>query len=241
MSKDTLYSAAHERLAPFEFDEQVARVFPDMIKRSVPGYSHIILNIGVLAGEYAQPNSRLYDLGSSLGAASIAMRHRVHAPGVEIIAIDNSAAMLQRSRDFLDTEEYDIPVITECADIRHVPINNASVVVLNFTLQFVPPVDRLALLEKIHQGLNPGGVLILSEKLASNDDTTQQWMDQHHRLFKRAQGYSELEIAQKRAAIENVLIPDTAETHQQRLTDAGFSSVHQWFYSFNFASFVAHK
>ncbi|WLD57393.1 carboxy-S-adenosyl-L-methionine synthase CmoA [Salinispirillum sp. LH 10-3-1] len=241
MSKDTLYSQAHDRLAPFEFDEQVARVFPDMIKRSVPGYSHIILNIGVLAGQYAQPNSRLYDLGSSLGAASVAMRHRVQAPGVEIVAIDNSAAMLQRSRDFLDTEESDIPVITQCADIRNVDISNASVVVLNFTLQFVPPTDRLALLQSIHHGLNPGGILILSEKLASADTEAQQWMDKHHTLFKRAQGYSDLEIAQKRAAIENVLIPDTAEAHHERLAHAGFSASHQWFHSFNFASFVAHK
>lgn len=241
MNKDNLYAHAREQLTPFEFDEQVARVFPDMIKRSVPGYSHIVLNIGVLAGEYAQPHSRIYDLGSSLGAATVAMRHRVQAPGVEIIAIDNSAAMLTRSRDFLDAEESDIPVITQCADIRHVEISNASVVVLNFTLQFIPPADRMALLKNIHRGLNPGGILILSEKIASPDLTEQQWMDQHHHLFKRAQGYSDLEIAQKRAAIENVLIPDTSETHRSRLLDAGFSGVHQWFHSFNFVSYVAHQ
>lgn len=241
MQKDDIYANPRSQLAPFQFDEQVARVFPDMIKRSVPGYSHIILNIGVLAGAYAQPDSRVYDLGSSLGAASIAMRHRIVAPGVEIFAVDNSADMLERSRDFLETEESDIPVHSMCADIRHIEITRASVVVLNFTLQFIPPDDRQALLKRIHQGMMPGGILILSEKLHFTDPQQQQWLDEHHLLFKRAQGYSDLEIAQKRAAIENVLIPDTEEVHHQRLNAAGFSSSYCWFRSFNFASFVAHK
>lgn len=241
MQKDDLYASPRDQLAPFQFDEQVARVFPDMIKRSVPGYSHIILNIGVLAGAYAQPNSKVYDLGSSLGAASIAMRHRISAPGVEILAIDSSADMLRRSRDFLDAEESDIPVLNICADIRQVDIKRASVVVLNFTLQFIPPDDRLALLIRIYQGLLPGGILILSEKLRFADPEEQEWLDQHHLLFKRAQGYSDLEIAQKRAAIENVLIPDTEDDHYKRLSAAGFSAAHCWFRSFNFASFVAHK
>ena len=238
---DKIYANPQQNLADFRFDDQVARVFPDMIKRSVPGYSHIIGTIGILAERYAQPNSRIYDLGSSLGAATLAMRHRIHAPGVSIIAVDNSAAMLARSSDFLDLEESPIPVETLCADITELTIENCSFAVLNFTLQFVPLAQRLGTIQRIYDGLLPGGALVLSEKLAFTDAKHEDLLTRHHHDFKRANGYSDLEIGQKRQAIERVLIPETAQDHMQRLEQAGFGQVSQWFQSFNFASFIALK
>lgn len=238
---DKIYANPQQNLADFRFDDQVARVFPDMIKRSVPGYSHIIGTIGILAERYAQPNSRIYDLGSSLGAATLAMRHRIHAPGVTIIAVDNSAAMLARSTDFLDLEESPIPVETLCADITELAIENCSFAVLNFTLQFVPLTQRLSTIKRIYDGLLPGGALVLSEKLAFADAKHEELLIRHHHDFKRANGYSDLEIGQKRQAIERVLIPETAQDHIQRLELAGFGQVSQWFQSFNFASFIAIK
>ncbi|MEX0622308.1 carboxy-S-adenosyl-L-methionine synthase CmoA [Saccharospirillum sp.] len=240
-ARDMIYASDHGQVADFRFDDTVARVFPDMIKRSVPGYSHIIGMIGILAEQYAQPNSRLYDLGSSLGAASLAMRHRVHAPGAVIVAVDNSEAMLQRSRDFLESEDLPTPVQTLCADITSLTLENASFVVLNFTLQFIPLEQRQATLQRIYDGMLPGAALVLSEKLRFPDPVQDQLLIQHHHDFKRANGYSDLEISQKRQAIERILLPETAEDHLQRLDAVGFSTATLWFQSFNFASFLAIK
>lgn len=239
--KDTIYASDHGQVADFRFDEQVARVFPDMIKRSVPGYSHIIAMIGVLAEQYAQPDSQLYDLGSSLGAASLAMRHRVHAPGARIIAVDNSQAMLDRSRDFLDSEDLPTPVQTLCTDITELTLERASFVVLNFTLQFIPLEQRQATLQRIYDGMLPGGALVLSEKLRFEDPVQEQLLSQHHHDFKRANGYSDLEISQKRQAIERVLLPESADDHLNRLRSVGFQVATLWYQSFNFASFLAIK
>ncbi|WP_108125879.1 carboxy-S-adenosyl-L-methionine synthase CmoA [Saccharospirillum mangrovi] len=239
--KDTLYATDHGQVADFRFDEQVARVFPDMIKRSVPGYSHIVAMIGVLAEQYAQPDSQLYDLGSSLGAASLAMRHRVHAPGARIIAVDNSQAMLDRSRDFLDSEDLPTPVQTLCADITDLTLERASFVVLNFTLQFIPLEQRQATLQRIYDGMLPGGALVLSEKLRFENPVQEQLLSQHHHDFKRANGYSDLEISQKRQAIERVLLPESADDHLNRLRNVGFQVATLWYQSFNFASFLAIK
>lgn len=243
MSQDTdnIYAKSHDKVEDFRFDNQVANVFPDMIKRSVPGYSHIIGVIGILAEQYAQPNSNLYDLGCSLGAATLSMRHRVHAPGVKIIAVDNSQAMLDRSADYLDAEDSPIPVETVCADITDMTVKQCSFAVLNFTLQFIPLEKRLATLQTIYDGMLPGAALILSEKLSFEDRQQDALLTSHHHDFKRANGYSDLEISQKRQAIERVLLPETAQQHIDRLSAAGFSQISQWFQSFNFASFIAIK
>jgi tRNA (cmo5U34)-methyltransferase len=238
---DNLYATAHQNLSDFRFDDQVATVFPDMIKRSVPGYSHIIGSIGILAEQYATAHSNIYDLGCSLGAATMAMRHRVTAPGVVIYAVDNSASMLKRSEDYLDSEDSPLPVKTICADITTLKIENCSFAVLNFTLQFIALEKRSETIQQIYDGMNPGAALILSEKLAFENAKLDELLIRHHHDFKRANGYSDLEISQKRQAIERVLLPETAKTHVDRLQHAGFSTVSQWFQSFNFASFIAIK
>jgi len=238
---DNIYASPHQNLTDFKFDDHVANVFPDMIKRSVPGYSHIIGTIGILAEQYAQPNSLIYDLGCSLGAATIAMRHRVHTPGVRIIAVDSSQAMLERSSDFLDIEDSPVPVETRCADITQITINNCSFAVLNFTLQFIKPDARLKTIKAIYDGMLPGAALILSEKISFEDRNQEQLLTAHHHDFKRANGYSDLEISQKRQALERVLLPETADDHINRLRSAGFKQVNQWFQSFNFISLIAIK
>ncbi|WP_193164464.1 carboxy-S-adenosyl-L-methionine synthase CmoA [Microbulbifer hainanensis] len=242
MSKqDNIYANPLGEVAGFKFDQSVVEVFPDMIQRSVPGYTTIVAMIGTLAERYAQAGSRCYDLGSSLCAATLSMRHRIPAADCEIIAVDNSQAMVERARTVLAADSGQIPVQLVCADIQNVAIDNASVVVLNFTLQFIPVQERREILQKICDGLRPGGVLILSEKVAFADAAHQELMIDLHHSFKRANGYSELEVAQKRAAIENVLIPETLDQHRERLKAVGFSSVDVWFQCFNFASLIAIK
>ncbi|MGD0959346.1 MAG: carboxy-S-adenosyl-L-methionine synthase CmoA [Methylomonas sp.] len=239
-NKDSLYAHPLGKIASFSFDEHVAEVFPDMIQRSVPGYAAMISAIGLLAARFCSEHSYCYDLGCSLGAATLAMRGRIKAKNFRIIAVDNSEAMVKRFRNhLLPDPENKIEVI--CGDIRDIKINRASVVVLNFTLQFIPPADRAPLLAKIFAGLLPGGVLILSEKLAFDDPRQQDLQTEMHHAFKNAQGYSALEISQKRAALEQVLIPETFAVHQNRLLNAGFTSVEVWFQYFNFASMLALK
>jgi tRNA (cmo5U34)-methyltransferase len=237
--RDAIYASPLDAIAAFAFDERVARVFPDMIQRSVPGYSTIIAMTGVLAERYAQPNSRCYDLGCSLGASTLAMRARLGDRDCRIVAVDNAAAMLERCRAAITADAGTTPVELVQADICSMPIEDASVVVLNFTLQFVPTAAREILLERIGTGMRPGGVLVLSEKIRFDDPHLQALNTDLHHAFKRANGYSELEVAQKRSALENVLTPETIATHQQRLRRAGFSSVDVWFQCFNFASLVA--
>ncbi len=238
---DTLYANPLAQVDTFTFDESVVNVFPDMIKRSVPGYATIINMIGNLAERYAQHNSTCYDLGCSLGAATLAMRHRIQAANCNIVGVDNSEAMLARCQQVIAADSAEVGVNLHCADLCKFPIHNASVVVLNFTLQFIAVENRSHVLQNIYAGLKPNGVLILSEKLAFEDEQHQALMIELHHNFKRANGYSELEIAQKRSAIENVLVPETLATHRQRLKDAGFSSVDVWFQCFNFASLIAIK
>ncbi|WP_171016296.1 carboxy-S-adenosyl-L-methionine synthase CmoA [Pseudomonas sp. F(2018)] len=240
---DRLFAQPLDQVPDFVFNEDVAKVFPDMIKRSVPGYPTIVENLGVLAAQFAQPHSALYDLGCSLGAVTQALRRHVRTDDCRVIAVDNSPAMVERCSEYLHAQDAMfqelLPVEVIEADILTLDFQPASLVALNFTLQFVAPEQRLELLSRIRQALLPGGALILSEKLRFEDAAEQALLGELHLAFKRANGYSELEIAQKRSAIENVMKPDSLEQHRERLLAAGFSKVVPWFQCLNFASLIA--
>lgn len=238
---DLIFSNKQSQVKDFTFDAHVVEVFPDMISRSVPGYNTIIDTIGRLSQHYVTENSNVYDLGCSLGAATLAMRKAITAEGCQIIGVDNSPAMVERCRMHVNAFKGQTPVMINEADIMDVNIDNASMVVLNFTMQFIEADKRTALINKIYQGLNPGGILLLSEKLVHEDDTCNTLLIDLHHDFKRANGYSELEIAQKRTALENVMKPDSIQGNQNRLTEAGFSHNTVWFQCYNFFSLVAIK
>ncbi len=239
--RDNLYAEPLLDPGLFTFDDSVASVFPDMIKRSVPGYSTIIAMTGLLAGRYASPGSRLYDLGCSLGASTLAMRQNNPPRDCHIVAVDNSAAMLERCRVIIATDTHDTPVSLVCADLQDVTIEDASVVVLNFTLQFVPVEERDRIIARIQAGLRPGGIMVLSEKVRFDDPHLDALNIDLHHQFKLANGYSELEVAQKRNALETVLLPETLARHRRRIEEAGFRSCDVWFQCFNFASLIALK
>ncbi len=243
-NRDTLY-AEPQSTSDFVFDDRVASVFGDMIDRSVPGYATTISTIGEIARRSVTPGSYCYDLGSSLGAATIAMRHGIQSEHCRIIAADSSPAMVERGKELLaaDVAAYESDVVVDmiCADIRDVHIENASLVVLNFTLQFLPISDRLHVLQEISKGMLPGGKLILSEKIRFPDEAIDQLNTELHERFKLQHGYSELEISQKRSALENLLVPETKEVHKERLKEAGFSRVDVWYQCFNFVSIIAVK
>ena len=241
IQRDQIFADPIANLEKFAFDQKVVDVFPDMIRRSVPGYTTILHMIGQLASRYAQSGTRCYDLGCSLGAATLAMRHAISQRDTTIVGVDNSSAMLARCRQVIDADAADVPVELVESNIQSVDIKNASICVSNFTLQFVPLEERQPLLEKIFHGMTSGGVLVLSEKISFEDQSYNNLMRDLHHQFKRLNGYSELEIAQKRDAIENVLIPQTLDSHTAALQEAGFSGTNVWFQCFNFCSLVAFK
>lgn len=252
-TRDSLFSHPLGDIAGFRFNQDVVDVFPDMIQRSVPGYESIITQSALLASRYVQPQTNLYDLGSSLGATAIAMRdaltHRDPSAieGCAIHGIDNSAAMIAACRPLvsLGTEAIPsdriVPIQLHEANLEEHPLTHASVVAMNFTLQFVNPDARAALMEKIANSLVSGGALILSEKVRFDDTVVNDMHIDMYHAFKRQNGYSDLEISQKRTALENVLVPDTLDMHEDRLLKAGFSHCTVWFQCFNFASIIAIK
>jgi len=239
--KDRLFAKSRATTTGFQFDEKVVRVFPDMISRSVPGYELVVPMIGMLARRYAQPGSNIYDLGCSLGASSLAMALAVQAEGVEIIAVDNSEAMVAKCRQRVSGTDTVVPVAVRLENILDTQIENASVVVLNFTLQFLDRGQRAVLVNRIAAGMRRGAALIISEKICFEDDQEQLDQTAWHHDFKRTQGYSELEIAQKRNALEDVMQPDTEARHIERLQQAGLSNPRRWFQCFSFASYIAFK
>lgn len=237
--KDDLFALPRHKVGDFEFDDQVVKVFPDMIARSVPGYASILSMIEQLAERFVRPGSEVWDLGCSLGAATRLIRRRVPNDCV-IHAVDNSAAMIHRLKEILESsDEPGCRVQLHNDDLRSIGLTLTSFVVLNLTLQFIAPADRDQVIQRIADATLPGGALLLSEKLCFSDPAQQQLLTDLHHDFKRANGYSDLEIAQKRTAIENRLIPETLETHCDRLRNAGFSVVAPWFQCFNFVSILA--
>ena len=238
---DLIFSNKQKQVKDFKFDQQVVEVFPDMISRSVPGYNTIIDTIGRLSQTYVQANTNVYDLGCSLGAATLAMRQSIKAPDCKIIGIDSSSAMVERCRMHVNAFKGQTPVEIIEGNILETDFSNASMIVLNFTLQFIEPELRQKLLKKIYQGLNKGGLLVLSEKVASDDQLCNELLIDLHHDFKRDNGYSDLEIAQKRTALENVMKTDTLDTQVSRLRAAGFEHITPWFQCFNFNSIVAIK
>ena len=241
--RDTVFAKQNDMLVDFVFDEKVTHVFPDMIRRSVPGYDVIIPLLGVFAERYAKRDTNIYDLGCSLGAATLAMRRRITQDGCQIIAVDNSESMVTQCRVNVsnDKNKNSASVDVRCEDILDVAIQNASIVVINFTLQFIKPELREKLLRDIFAGLNPGGVLLIADKIVFTNQQETQFQADMHTQFKRANGYSELEIAQKRTALENILVADTITQHQQRLSSVGFENINIWFQCFNFAGICAIK
>ena len=230
--RDRLFAAPRDRV-DFTFDAAVADVFPDMIRRSVPGYDTVVPLTGLIAAKHLPAGGRCYDLGCSLGAASHAVLRAVGPQPCEIVAVDRSAAMLEKAQALAEATGADARVRWVRADVRTVPLDAADVVILNYTLQFLPPPDRLPLLRRIRAAMADTGVLMLAEKLAADA----YWQDLHMR-YKRANGYSDLEIAQKRTALENVMRIDAEATHLQRLRSAGFRA-EPWFRCLNWGAFLA--
>lgn len=241
LHQDRLYSKSLKVIEQFQFDDSVAAVFEDMVTRSVPGYLLLLDLLGVVAEKMIKPNSLCYDLGCSLGASTLSIRHNIQTKACKIIAIDNSKAMTNRCEQIINNDKTAVPVCVLNQNVLDYSFEPCQFVAMNLLLMFIAKNQRTKLIKSIYDQLNPGGVLFISEKIAFADNHENKLINDLHHQFKIHQGYSQLEVAQKREAIEHVLIPETFEEHKNRLNQVGFKSTYMLFQSFNFISFIAIK
>ncbi len=236
MKKDNIFTKPIEK--GFEFDEEVAAVFDDMITRSVPFYKEVLDLVCELTDKNVPDNALIYDLGSSTGSTLIALAKR-SKKSLHLVGIDNSQAMISRAKKKAKAFGVDIEFLY--ADILHFPFQKAHAFLANYTLQFIRPLQREKLVRKIYEHLHEEGVFIFSEKVICEDKKLDKQLIDIYYTFKKRQGYSDFEIAQKREALENVLVPFTLKENEEMVKSAGFSSVEPIFRWANFATFFARK
>lgn len=237
--KDEKFKTPLDMVQDFDFGSETARVFDDMLDRSVPFYGEVQRMLGEIARDFAVPHSNIYDLGCSTGTTLRQLDAAIDTP-VSLIGIDASPEMLTRAKEKFASSPPKHPVNLIEANLEdELPIENASVVVLNLTLQFVRPIYRDRLLASIARGTRTGGCLILVEKVLSEHSALNRLFIKNYYDFKRRNGYSEMEIAQKREALENILVPYHESENKELLSRNGFTAVDAFFRWYNFSGLIA--
>ena len=239
--RDEVFRDEKDRVGDFQFNREVVKVFDDMVGRSVPFYAEIQRMITEMSADFATPGSNVYDLGCSTGTTFLDLHPRVD-PSVRFVGVDNSEEMLKKCRQKLTEAGVERPLELQCTDLNSgVPVRNASIVMLILTLQFVRPLHRDRLISDIYRGLNENGALILVEKVLGEDSMFNRLFINYYYDMKRRNGYSDLEITQKREALENVLIPYKLLENRELLLRTGFRYVDTFFKWYNFCGIIAVK
>jgi tRNA (cmo5U34)-methyltransferase len=228
-------------LGDFSFNPQVAQVFDDMVSRSVPFYGEMQRMATEIAAQFAQDGTNIYDLGCAT-ATTLALLDPVISGKVRFVGIDNAQSMLDQARAKLAALDSKRTFDLVCADLHARPrIENASVVIMTLTLQFVRPLHRERIIREIFNGMNEKGCLIVFEKLVLPNSMLNRVFIEFYYEMKRRNGYSEVEISKKREALENVLVPYRADENMTLLRDAGFRHVDEFFRWYNFCGLIAVK
>jgi len=239
--KDEVFKARVEAIGDFKFGEKVASVFDDMLHRSVPFYDEAQRMIAEMAADFVVDGTNVYDLGCSTGTTMLNL-HSAVPPGARFVGIDSSEEMLQRCRQKLTAHQFKREHELICADLNEgLEIHNASMVLMVLTLQFIRPLHRDQIVSAIWHGLNENGCLILVEKVLGEDSLFNRLFIKYYYDFKARNGYSELEIAQKREALENVLVPYKLLENREMILRAGFRYCEVFFKWYNFSGIVAVK
>lgn len=241
MKKDRVFAQKQTVITPFKFNRAVAAVFDDMLVRSVPFYGEALKQQARMARRYYQSGSRIYDLGCSHGNMGVLLLDFFENESFRLTGVDNSLPMIEKYARRLDRRGGCPHIDLVCAGMEDVAIANASVVIINLTLQFLDPGKRDQLIQRVFNGLLPGGILLLTEKTRHPDPELSTLELDFYCEFKRENGYSELEISQKRDALEKVLIPESVAVHERRILEAGFEIFNVWLKWFNFTSMLAIK
>ena len=237
LKKDRLFKNEKKKINKFIFNDEVANVFDDMVSRSFPGYEFLVENIGVLAKKFYQPNTVIYDLGSSLCACSLSILKQLENNEVNICAVDSSEAMINICKKNICTEQ--IKFIH--SDILDINIENSSIVILNLTLQFIPVDKRRNLLKKFFSQLNEGGIIIITEKIKLDKESDDIFFKNFHDFFKQNNGYTQEEIDRKKIALSETMIIESEKIHENRFNDIGCLNFYKWFQCYNFISWILIK
>lgn len=243
LPKDKVFET-QGKVGDFTFDAKVASVFDDMVSRSVPYYHEMQRMIVELAQEFATDGSRIYDIGCSTGTTMQLLDAHLPDKNVTFVGIDNAKEMLKQAKNKFEEAQPPLhhPYQFKCQDVhKNLSINNASVVTLILTLQFVRPLYREKIIRRIYEGLNHNGCLLMIEKITSGDTLFNRLFIERYYDYKRRNGYTETEIAKKREALENVLIPYRLEENNTLLRMAGFRHVEVFFRWYNFCGILAVK
>ena len=240
--KDKVFDFRDKAVSDFRFDKTVVTVFDDMVSRSVPYYDEMQRMSAELAGDFATEGSNVYDIGCSTGTTMIEYDKKIKPANVTLHGLDHSHEMLARAREKLEAAKLSHPFELGFCDLnKGIQLENASVISLILTLQFTRPLYRERMMQQIYNGLNENGALILIEKLTSEDTIFNRLFIEHYYEYKRKNGYSEMEISNKREALENVLIPYRMEENFDLLKFAGFKKIDVFFRWYNFCGIVAMK
>ena len=221
----------------FEFDKEVADVFDDMIDRSVPFYKENLTLSTNIIKKFLKNNHKVLDLGSSTGTFLINLA-KIN-PSLNLIGIDNSSAMIEKATKKAKAFGVDIKFIEN--DFLKYDFKKNNLISANYTIQFIRPIKREKLISKIYNSLEKNGIFLMSEKLISEDKKLNKILIDEYYDYKKEKGYSEYEIATKREALENVLIPYSEMENREMLSNAGFKHIEMIFRWGNFATFIAFK
>lgn len=240
---DKVFAAPKQRVDDFSFNKEVTAVFDDMVSRSVPFYREIQRMTAELAVDFAAPGTNVYDLGCSTCNPFLGIQTMMPAEtDVRFVGIDNAPEMLEKARKKLEAAKFPFKLALEPGDLnRGVEITNASVVMMILTLQFIRPLYRERLVRSIYEGLADNGCFIIVEKVLGENSTFNRLFIKHYYELKARNGYSEMEISQKREALENVLVPYRLEENREVLVNAGFRHVDVFFKWYNFCGIIAIK
>ncbi|MEH6306833.1 carboxy-S-adenosyl-L-methionine synthase CmoA [Olivibacter sp. CPCC 100613] len=239
--KDKVFEDKSMNASDFSFNEKVALVFDDMVSRSVPFYNEMQRMVSELAKSHAEPQTNVYDLGCSTGTTLLLM-DRLIPEDINLIGLDDSEKMIVRCREKLKSFSLRRPIDLIRVDLtQDVPVRDASVVTMVLVLQFIRPIKRLDIVRKICEGLTENGVLIIVEKILTEEISFNREYIDYYYDFKRRNDYSELEISRKREALENVLIPYKTSENINMLKEAGFAEVEVFFRWYNFSGIIAKK
>jgi len=239
--RDEIFGKKKNHISDFSFNDEVAAVFDDMVERSIPNYGEVHRIVADMVRRYIPDGATVYDLGCSTGTTIVLMDQTAKSVGktIKFIGVDASKPMLEKCQAKLDANKVNAELIQ--GDLLKLEYESCDMVVMDYTLQFIPIEDRTALLTKIYDALKPGGRFVLAEKIASSQPQIQNMITDLYYDFKRRNGYSELEISQKREALENVMTPFTPTQQISMLEVAGFREVDMVFRWYNFAAWLALK
>ena len=238
---DQVFKDEITKVSDFKFGTTVVNVFDDMVSRSVPYYNEMQRMLAEIAADHVKEGTFVYDLGCSTGTTLIGLDQLIPSD-IRFIGIDESQEMLDKCNVKLQEAGFVRPYDLVAGDLhQQLPIHNGSVVILCLTLQFVRPLYRERLLKNIYDGLNPGGVLLLVEKVLAESSIFNRDFIKYYYNYKRRNHYSELEISQKREALENVLIPYKLSENMLLLKEAGFADCEIFFKWYNFSGMIAYR